>query len=333
MLFLDVGRLVGDDGVELAHGQALDEGVGEEDVAERGDEADDGAVEHGAAGAPDEDRPEADAVVRAERGDAVAELAVSERRRAPDDADQQRGDDEHGDGHGELGERDRGAGGVARPDHAGLGQPLGGADHHLRPGDDDPDHDEPDAEEVAGAVGDDLAGGGRGVDGLAQVERAHDGRLDEAALDGGEGPPAGDEGREERGRGEGLVDQHEVAHGAPDGREPAEGDEGDAGVEEEVEAEAPGGALGAAEGGGVARAVEPAARVPDEGVGEEPRGGEGGEGPRGGRPGGPGRSPPGVGHRDEQGERDQQGMGHAERVRPVGAGPFFQRVGGLDWPL
>src|SRR5690606_34832736 len=82
--------------------EALEEGVGDEDVAEPGGEAEDGGVDHGAVGSPDEDLADADAVTAGEGEQVVAEGAGAEGDGLPDAAEDGGHGDEEGCGADEL---------------------------------------------------------------------------------------------------------------------------------------------------------------------------------------------------------------------------------------
>lgn len=72
---LDVADFVGGDAFDLSSGEAVEEGIGEHEVSEGPNEAEDGAVDHAAVGAPKEGRAHADAIKAAHGGEGVVEGA------------------------------------------------------------------------------------------------------------------------------------------------------------------------------------------------------------------------------------------------------------------
>ena len=184
----DVADLVPEDRGDLGRRQAVDQGVGEEDVAEPGQDPRDAGVHDHAVGVPDQDVRASEPRAPGDLLQAAAERPVRERARRPGQPDEQRrGRQDQRPQHGQLG--------GLRP---GFGPPGGPeAVDHVVAGDEDRDDGEDQRQRLPllqVQVAQHAAAGVRG-------RQAQDGPL---AV---EGPPPGEELHRQEGR-----DDERVVH-------------------------------------------------------------------------------------------------------------------------
>jgi hypothetical protein len=220
---LDVADFVGGDAFDLSRGKAVEEGVGEHEVSEGPDEAEDGAVDHAAVGAPEEGRTHADAIEggtwrrgcggRARRrwGTVSQARRMSAGVKMKDERDAEEVECKGGPGGGVGGERRK------------KGKMIPPLAECISPGAEEHEGDEDEEDLMAEVGGDVLEAGGRAVDGLPLAELTHEACVAESAVDGREGPPEGGDEGEQGSDGEHLADGGEIDDAIGDEGEPGDG--------------------------------------------------------------------------------------------------------------
>lgn len=187
----DVAGLVAEDGLDFAVVHLLEHAVGDEDVAEWGDDAHDGGVDEHAAGAPDENFAAAEAEFFADGGETVAERPVGQAASDPDMAEEHWGDDGDENGRGAeeevgeelVGEKAVEIAAVKLDDIAGD--------------DDEEERGENEQDLVAEIEGEVVAQAPDGADGFAADEVELQGDLADGAVGAVEGDPDEQHGDEE----------------------------------------------------------------------------------------------------------------------------------------
>lgn len=317
---LDVADFVGGDAFDLSRGKAVEEGVGEHEVSEGPDEAEDGAVDHAAVGAPEEGRTHADAIEAAHGDEGVVEGPGGDGDGVPGEADECGREDEDERDAEEV-ECKGGPGGGVGGERRKKGKMIPPLAECISPGAEEHEGDEDEEDLMAEVGGDVLEAGGRAVDGLPLAELTHEACVAESAVDGREGPPeGGDEG--EQGRdGEHLADGGEIDDAIGDEGEPGDGAGGSGELEATDRAEEADSAFGGNGEGDLPRCVERACGAEADSVGDDPEKEKRGEDDRDGRRVGDGEERCGITDElarveAEEGEDDED-LDHAGSRGPV----------------